>query len=440
MKMHLIPLLLTFTTAMLHAEAVKDREGAVRQDKARMENDARWAYNDIESGFRQAKATGKPLLIVMRCVPCLSCMGLDTAVLMNGDELAPLLDRFVCVRVINANAIDLTRFQFDFDLSFSTLFFNGDGTVYGRYGSWTHQKNSADSTLTGYKRALEAALKIHAGYPANKAALAGKQPGPTPYVNPTDMPNLAGKYQRELDWSGKVVQSCIHCHMIGDALRVSYREKKQPVPSEWIYPMPAPETVGLTLAPDQIASVLAVTKDSFAAKAGLRAGDEITAFAGQPLTSIADFAWVLHRTGDSAVLDLSVQRAGKMGALKIDLPGGWRYLTDNTGRVGAWGMRGMATGGMSLVDLTDEERRQRGLDAKGLALWVKGLGQYGKHAAAKKAGFQKEDVLIEIGGMKQRMTEGRMLAHMLQEHIIGENVPVTVLRGDKRVELKLPMQ
>ena len=25
-----------------------------------------------------------------------------------------------------------------------TAFFNGDGTVYGRYGSWTHQKNSQD--------------------------------------------------------------------------------------------------------------------------------------------------------------------------------------------------------------------------------------------------------------------------------------------------------
>lgn len=118
-----------------YAATVKDREGAVRADRAAMENDKRWAYNDIESGFRQAKLTGKPLMVVLRCVPCLSCMGLDSAVLMQGDELAPLLDQFVCVRVINANALDLTKFQFDFDLSFSTLFFNGDGTVYGRYGS-----------------------------------------------------------------------------------------------------------------------------------------------------------------------------------------------------------------------------------------------------------------------------------------------------------------
>jgi len=43
-------------------------------------------------------------------------------------------------RVINANALDLSLFQFDYDLSFSTLFFNADRSIYGRYGSWSHQK------------------------------------------------------------------------------------------------------------------------------------------------------------------------------------------------------------------------------------------------------------------------------------------------------------
>ena len=51
------------------AETVKDREGAVRQDKAAMENDQRWAYNDLTRAFAEAKRTGKPLLVVLRCVP-----------------------------------------------------------------------------------------------------------------------------------------------------------------------------------------------------------------------------------------------------------------------------------------------------------------------------------------------------------------------------------
>src|SRR5438309_4686001 len=116
-------------------DAVKDREGAVREDRAAMEKDARWIYNDYQKGFAEARRTGKPLLVVLRCVPCLACVGIDVAVLLQETDLAPLLDRFVCVRIINANALDLSLFQFDYDLSFSALFLNGDGAVYARYGS-----------------------------------------------------------------------------------------------------------------------------------------------------------------------------------------------------------------------------------------------------------------------------------------------------------------
>lgn len=429
-----------FAAAVLHADAVKDREGAVRADKARMEHDKRWAYNDLDNGFKQARLTGKPVLVVMRCVPCLACMGLDTAVLMESDSLAALLDQFVCVRVINANSLDLTKFQFDFDLSFSTLFFNGDGTVYGRFGSWSHQKNSADQTLAGYKKALESALAIHLGYPANKAGLALKQPAPTPYVNPTDMPKLAERYKRDLDWNGKVVGSCIHCHMIGDAMRASYREQRKPVPDEWVFPMPAPETIGMTLAPDRVAQVSTVVAGSVADKAGVKAGDEITTFAGQPLVSSADVAWALHRTGESAKHELVVKRGGQETSLTLDLPAGWKKDTDTSGRVSAWSMRGMAAGGLNLLDLTDEERKQRGLGTEGMALWVKGLGMYGPHAAAKKAGFQKEDVLTEVDGIKDRITESRLHGHLMQARFKGDQVPVKVLREGRTIELSLPMQ
>ena len=422
------------------AETVKDREGAVRNDRAALESDARWRYNNFASGLAEAKRTDKPLLVVLRCVPCLACAGIDAQVLLQETDLAPLLDQFVCVRLINANTLDLALFQFDYDLSFSTLFFNGDGTIYGRYGSWTHQKDAQEKSTASYKAALTAALALHRGYPANKTALAGKQGGPVPYKTPLEMPTISGKYRAELDWEGKVVQSCVHCHQIGDAFRTSFREKKQPIPTEWIYAWPAPETIGLTLAVDQIARVATVADGSIAAKSGLRSGDEITALAGQPLISIADVSWALHRAPESGKLAAAVKRGGANHELTITLPSGWKTKADLSRRVGTWPMRGMATGGLILEDLADGQRRERGLGEEKMALFVKGLGQYGKHAAAKNAGFQKEDVIVELAGLSHRMTESELLGHLLQKHFYGERVKAVVLRAGERVELELPMQ
>ena len=440
-----LPRCLLFWVALLsgvsavHAAAVKDREGAVRGDKAAMENDARWIYNEVDRGFAEAKKTGKPLLVVLRCVPCLSCVGLDAEVLKE-PSLGPLLDQFVCVRLINANAIDLARFQFDYDLSFSTLFFNADGTVYGRYGSWVHQADPDAKETIGYRRALEGALAIHRGYPQNGVTLAGKQGAPTPFRTPVEIPALAEKYGRELNWGGKVVQSCVHCHQVGEAFRTYYRAKGEPVPLERIYPLPAAETIGLSLAADQAATITAVAPGSLAASAGFRAGDEFVSLGGQPLISIADFSWVLHRAKEAGELAAVVKRGRDELALQLTLPAGWRTKSDISKRVGTWSMRAMAFGGLTLVDLDETARKDRGLGTEALALLVKGMGQFNQHGTAKKAGFLKDDVVVAVDGVAARASEGEMIGRLLQTTKIGQTVEVTVLRGSERVALKLPMQ
>ena len=430
---------MTLLVSAAFSETVPDRKAAVLNDRVAMEKDARWIYNDTERGFAEAKRTGKPLLVVLRCVPCLACAGIDASVLTE-PLLAPLLDQFVCVRVINANALDLARFQFDYDLSFSTIFFAADGTVLGRYGSWKHQRDAKDATTVGYLRALDAALALHRDYPANKVALAGKQNAPTPFQTPVEIPALAGKYTRNLDWEGKVVQSCVHCHQIGDAFRASFRDAAKPIPEAFIFPMPAPETIGLTLAADAIAHVESVAPGSAAEKAGVLAGDDLLTFAGQPLVSLADVSWALHRAPATGTLSAVVQRGPDTKPLTFTLAEGWRAKSDISKRVGTWQMRGMASGGLVLDDLADDARTARGLDKDKLGLLVKSVGQYGKHAAAKNAGFQKDDVIVEADGRTARWSEGAWLGHLLQTQKPGGSVKVTVLRGTQRVELTLPMQ
>ena len=103
-------------------------------------------------------------------------------------------------------------------------------------------------------------------------------------------------------------------------------------------------------------------------------------------------------------------------------------------------MRGMATGGMVLEDLSDAERTRRGIGQSQMALLVKFVGQYGKHAAGKKAGFQKDDLLVELGGASGRTTEGELMGRLLNQYHPGEQVKAMVVRGNERIDLSLPMQ
>jgi len=197
---------------------------------------------------KRAKASGQPLVVVLRCVPCLSCMGIDTGVLIENPKLSLLLAQFVRVRVINANKLNLERFQFDYDLSFSTLFLNADGTLYARFGFWEHQKYPENKVTASFAAALEGVLRVHRGYPTNNAQLAGRQGKPTRFKRATNMPGIKGKYKAELNWSGKVVQSCVHCHQLGDSKRFELRELQgKPLPLDLIYPHPPPAVLGLTL-------------------------------------------------------------------------------------------------------------------------------------------------------------------------------------------------
>ena len=142
----------------------------------------------------------------------------------------------------------------------------------------------------------------------------------------------------------------------------------------------------------------------------------------------------------AGALAAMIKRGAATKPVTIALADGWRAKADISKRVGTWQMRGMASGGLVLDDLTDEARTSRGLEKDKLGLLVKSVGQYGQHAAAKNAGFQKDDVIVEAGGGTARMTEGEWLGQLLQKHAAGTKLPVTVLRGAQRIELSLPMQ
>lgn len=411
--------------------AQNPREKKVRDDRVKVEADGYWVYNDLPKALAEARKANKPVVAALRCVPCEECVKLDDAVVDSDPVLRPLLDQYVRVRVVSTNGLDLSTFQFDTDQSFAVFLLNPDGTVYGRFGTRSHRTNwVGDVSVEGLAKALEAGLELHRGYPANKASLAGKR-GPAPaFPTPEAFPSLKGKYGPTLAAAGKVVPSCIHCHQIGDAARDLARAAGRPMPEELLTPYPHPKSLGLVLDPKEKATVKAVEPGSPAAAAGFRAGDILRTLDGQPLVSIADVQWVLHRAAPAgAVLRVNLTRAGKPAELTWRLAAGWRERDDPSWRVSAWGFRRMATGGLLLEPTAD-----------GKALRVGHVGEYGEHAAAKRAGFRKDDVVVSFDGKTGLRREADMFRHALTARKPGEAVPVKVVRDGQTLDLSLPMQ
>lgn len=435
----LVGLLVTLSWSM--TLVAQERELKVRGDKKRVEGDGYWIYNDLPGGIEQAKDSKKPLLVVFRCVPCEACAQLDEDVVQRDPRVRELLDKFVCVRIVHANGMDLSQFQFDYDQSWAAFFLNADMTIYGRYGTRSHQTESKDDvSLEGFAKALTGALELHAQFPKNKSALAAKRGSDSDVKVPEQFPSLKGRYGPKLDYEGKVVQSCIHCHQVGEALRLVARSSGKPVSDKVLYPYPNPKILGLVLDPQDRAKVKQITAGLSAEQDGFRAGDEIATLAGQPMLSIADVQWVLHHSGETAKLPAEILRDGQKRSLTLTLAKGWRQRDDISWRATSWDLRRMTLGGMRLETLPDDRRRELKIPSEEMALFAKWVGQYNEHAVAKRAGFLKDDVILAIDGDRSLITESALMAKLMQSKRPGDKITMTVLRGQQRLELSFAQQ
>ncbi|WP_406694104.1 Trx7/PDZ domain-containing (seleno)protein [Singulisphaera sp. Ch08] len=427
------PLLLTLGVLIVATQPIiaQDRETKVRNDRKSFETSKDWVYNNLDEGLRIAKESGKPMFVIFRCIPCEACQEFDDDVASRDPMIRDLMDQFVCVRIVQANTIDLSHFRFDFDQSFAAFLMDSNLTIYGRFGTRSDRKETEDISLTGLRKAMEAALRMHANAKAIKPSLAGKQVRPTEYKTPLDYPSLAARFGSKLNYEGNVVKSCMHCHQVREAERSVYRAAGKPIPDEVLYPYPDPAVLGLTMNPQEMATVEKVAAGSTAERAGLKPGDQIVALDGQPLLSIADLQWVLHNTAATAQLAADVKREGAEQKIRLDLPEGWRR-GNISWRVTTWDLRRMGFGGMIVVDTTDEERQAAKIAPDRMALRVKFVGAFGEHAVAKNAGIRKDDIIVGFDGLEANMTESQLLAYAVQKKQPGDQVAVTVLRDGKR--------
>lgn len=415
------------------------REEKVLNDKRLFESKGLWFYNDLEKGFDSAKKTNQPVLVVLRCIPCEECVKLDDDMVEANPQLQQLLKSFVRVRIVGTNGLDLSLFEFDTDQSFGVFIFNADRTLYGRYGTRSDRTAwEGDVSVEGLGKALEAALRLHREYPANRDSLIGKQASKPIFATPEKIPALATKYTDKLDYQGNVVKSCIHCHQIGDAMREYYRGKQGKLPESWLFPYPHPKSIGLILDPKECATVIDVVDGSAAHIAGFQVGDQIEFLESQPIVSFADVQWVLHHVAaEGRTLKADVRRGNQTASINIVLQPGWRSKEDIAWRASSWPLRRMGLGGMFLKAMTDDERAPLGIAADQMALVVNHVGAFAPHDRAKKAGVEKGDILIEFDGRRDLKRETDLLAYAMNEIEPGRAVPMRFRHGneEKRIEI-----
>lgn len=330
------------------------------------------------------------------------------------------------------NGLDLRLFQFDYDQTLAAFFLNADGTIYGRYGTRAGNgpKSATHVSVASFRKAMERALALHRAYPGNRARFAGKR-GPAPeYATAHALPGFEKRPARvDRDDS----RGCIHCHNIREApLRLKWKTGKLKPEDLYVYPLP--ENTGMKMEVDDGLRIAAVTPGSPAAQAGLRVGDELLSLQGQPLVSQADIQWVLHHAPAAAKLEVDYRRDGKSLRTVLELSGDWKR-TDLTWRPSSgpglrWGVWSAA--------LLEDDREAAKIPPGKMALRVTNL--YGARAApVANAGVQVGDIIVAADGRSDFANEGELLAYLRLKYGPGERFKLTVLRGEQRVELEVPM-
>ncbi len=341
--------------------------------------------------------------------------------------MADLLDRFVCVRAVEMEGVDLSLFQFDYDETWLAFFLNADRTIYGRYG--TRASGGADAgvdvSVPGFEKALEGALEVHAGYPANKASLAGKR-GPPPHANEIrSFPIFKSRFAENPP------RGCAHCHHVWEALRSVPREARKPLPDELLWPYPKPDRLGLALALDERATVKSVATGSAAAQAGFLPGDRIATLEGQPMISIADVQWVLQHAKAPCDIAAEVDRGNARQGLTLRLAADWRRGEDVTWRTSTHALRPFGW-----QEATPDQRRALGVKDDALCVRVRGFPKVGP---AQRAGLAVGDFVVEIDGSAAPISENRWLTYLFKEKVRGESVSLTIVHDGKREKVRLPV-
>lgn len=422
-----LPVLLTLNAAA--DPGLKDR---LADENAK--GQVQWIYNDIAAGIAAAKKADKPLFVTFRCVPCADCMQFDRLVAGENTALKKLADKFIAVRQVEMKGVDLTKFQFDYDLNWAGMFLNADGTVYARYGTQSEEGADAYNSPGSLAKTMKRVLALHEGYPGNKSQLVGKQGKPGSAKTALDLPGLENKQKHR---GPTARNNCIHCHTIYDA-QVLHAWDTGKFSQEMLWRYPLPQSIGLVIDREDGRRIAGTIKGSRLEKTKLPPGAELSKVEGQVITSIADIQWALDQLPrDRKEVTVSMLSQGREVNMTLPLNKGWRK-SDISWRASIFQLPPRLRIWFPPADEKEKRRHKLPVATDALvARWINSGELAGK--AAQQAGLRTGDLVIEVDGKPVQKGHTEFLTYIKLNFKPGQKLPLTLWREGKKVSFELPL-
>jgi len=321
----------------------------------------------------------------------------------------------VRVRLVRITGVDLSLFEFDYDLTWFGFFLSADEVVYGRYGGRDARSDEGRLSLSGLKYPMQKTLERHQ---------AGAK-SPPARGTPIKAEELkAAKTRRGND--------CIHCHQVNEFRRAEEKAAGTWIRDAlWVYPLP--ENVGITLEVDRGDVVKSIAPDSAAAKAGLKVGDLLTKVNERSVASFADLQFALHKAPKSGTIAIEWKRGTNQMEGTLEVADGWRK-TNLTWRSSLLDI--LPSLPVSGDDLTPAEKKSLGLPESRAAFRQDKF----VHSTLKAVGLKAGDVIV---GLNRKGIDGAMedyLGFVRREHLVGDAVTVNVLRDGQPIEIKMVLK
>jgi S1-C subfamily serine protease len=292
------------------------------------------------------------------------------------------------------------------------FFLSAEGKIYARYGGRDARSPDSRQSLKGLRYTMESVLQMHT---QDQKAFAPPTQQKRRFI--WDVPG-SGRQDR-----------CLHCHEVKEILNGELQRKGVWTPDRaWRYPLP--ENIGLELEVDRGNVVRRVQDKSPAATLGLQPGDRVRWLNGVPIHSFADAQFALDRAAASGSTEVAWERAGVSRKGSLALPNGWRR-SDITWRPSMQGF--VAHARLWGEDLTGEQKKSLGLSAQQLAFRQSSPVP----AQPRAAGIREGDIILGVDDLALAMDVSEFNRYVSQQYLVGDQVVVHVLRGGKRLKLRM---